>query len=187
MNARHTGVTFNYMKNADALIFVTYYNHAFSQGDRQFLNQLGRVKDSSAMDQMFFVVNASDLSSSEEELEQVLDHVSTQLRGNGIRAPRLFPVSSMLALEGKTGNDATLLEQSGFIRFEEEFNRFAGSELADLAVGGASEEIARVIKRLKTRAEDAAQGKRCYSVAGMSWAPSRNSPFRGYICSRNGP
>ena len=58
VNARHTGVTFNYMKNADALIFVTYYNHAFSQGDRQFLNQLGRVKDSSAMDQMFFVVNA---------------------------------------------------------------------------------------------------------------------------------
>ncbi|NEU62066.1 dynamin family protein [Paenibacillus sp. ALJ109b] len=159
VNARHTGVTFNYMKNADALIFVTYYNHAFSQGDRQFLNQLGRVKDSSAMDQMFFVVNASDLSSSEEELEQVLDHVSTQLRSNGIRAPRLFPVSSMLAMEGKTGNDATLLEQSGFIQFEEEFNRFAGSELADLAVGGASEEIARVIKRVKTRAEDAAQGE----------------------------
>ncbi|WP_174532167.1 dynamin family protein, partial [Paenibacillus pabuli] len=159
VNARHTGVTFNYMKNADALIFVTYYNHAFSQGDRQFLNQLGRVKDSSAMDQMFFVVNASDLSSSEEELEQVLDHVSTQLRSNGIRAPRLFPVSSMLAMEGKTANDVTLLEQSGFIQFEEEFNRFAGKELADLAVGGASEEIARVIKRLKTRAEDAAQGE----------------------------
>lgn len=159
VNARHTGVTFNYMKNADALIFVTYYNHAFSQGDRQFLNQLGRVKDSSAMDQMFFVVNASDLSSSDEELEQVLDHVSTQLRSNGIRAPRLFPVSSMLAMEGKTGNDAKLLEQSGFIQFEEEFNRFAGRELADLAVGGASEEIVRVMKRLKTRAEDAAQGE----------------------------
>ncbi|MGP3784899.1 dynamin family protein [Paenibacillus sp. 1A_MP2] len=187
VNARHTGVTFNYMKNADALIFVTYYNHAFSQGDRQFLNQLGRVKDSSAMDQMFFVVNASDLSSSEEELEQVLDHVSTQLRSNGIRAPRLFPVSSMLAMEGKTANDATLLEQSGFIQFEEEFNRFAGRELADLAVGGASEEIARVIKRLKTRAEDAAQGKRFYSDVVMNWAQSKNSHFRGYTCSQNGP
>ncbi|WP_181151094.1 dynamin family protein [Paenibacillus sp. PCH8] len=159
VNARHTGVTFNYMKNADALIFVTYYNHAFSQGDRQFLNQLGRVKDSSAMDQMFFVVNASDLSSSEEELEQVLDHVSTQLRSNGIRAPRLFPVSSLQAMEGKMSGDTNMLEQSGFIRFEEEFNRFAGKELADLAVGGASEEMARVIQRLKKRAEDAAQGE----------------------------
>ncbi|PZT54459.1 dynamin family protein [Paenibacillus silvae] len=159
VNARHTGVTFNYMKNADALIFVTYYNHAFSQGDRQFLNQLGRVKDSSAMDQMFFVVNASDLSSSEEELEQVLEHVGTELRSNGIRSPRLFPVSSIMAMEGKMDGNADLLQQSGFIRFEEEFNRFAGKELADLAVGGASEELARVIQRLNRRAEDAAQGE----------------------------
>ncbi|MEI2280252.1 dynamin family protein [Paenibacillus polysaccharolyticus] len=159
VNARHTGVTFNYMKNADALIFVTYYNHAFSQGDRQFLNQLGRVKDSSAMDQMFFVVNASDLSSSEEELEQVLDHVGTELRKNGIRSPRLFPVSSMLAMEGKMDGNVDRLQQSGFMRFEEEFNQFAGKELADLAVGGASEELARVIQRLKQRAEDAAQGE----------------------------
>ncbi|WP_366295238.1 dynamin family protein [Paenibacillus sp. AN1007] len=159
VNARHTGVTFNYMKNADALIFVTYYNHAFSQGDRQFLNQLGRVKDSSAMDQMFFVVNASDLSSSDEELEQVLDHVGTELRKNGIRSPRLFPVSSMLAMEGKMEGSADLLQQSGFIRFEEEFNRFAGRELADLAVGGASDEMARVIQRLTQRAADAAQGE----------------------------
>ncbi|KQY87824.1 hypothetical protein ASD24_08325 [Paenibacillus sp. Root52] len=159
VNARHTGVTFNYMKNADALIFVTYYNHAFSQGDRQFLTQLGRVKDSSAMDQMFFVVNASDLSSSEEELEQVLDHVSTQLRTNGIRSPRLFPVSSLLAMDGKSTGNAELLQQSGFTRFEEEFNRFAGRELADLAVHGAAEELTRVVQRLKQRAEDAVQGE----------------------------
>ncbi|HZG80628.1 MAG TPA: dynamin family protein, partial [Brevibacillus sp.] len=34
INARHTGVAFEYMKNADAVLFVTYYNHAFSQADR---------------------------------------------------------------------------------------------------------------------------------------------------------
>ncbi|WP_202903379.1 dynamin family protein, partial [Gorillibacterium massiliense] len=28
INARHTGVAFNYIKNADAILFVTYYNHA---------------------------------------------------------------------------------------------------------------------------------------------------------------
>ena len=28
VNARHTGVAFNYIKNADAILFVTYYNHA---------------------------------------------------------------------------------------------------------------------------------------------------------------
>lgn len=55
VNARHTGVTFNYMKHADALVFVTYYNHAFTQGDRQFLNQLGRVKETLALDQTFLL------------------------------------------------------------------------------------------------------------------------------------
>lgn len=64
INARHTGVTFNYMKNADIILFVTYYNHAFSQADRQFLTQLGRVKDAFELDKMFFLVNAADLAAS---------------------------------------------------------------------------------------------------------------------------
>src|SRR5690606_28790828 len=34
INARHTNVAFEYIKNADAIIFVTYYNHAFSQADK---------------------------------------------------------------------------------------------------------------------------------------------------------
>ncbi|MFD2879217.1 dynamin family protein [Paenibacillus rhizoplanae] len=50
LHARHTGVTFGYMKNADAICFVTYYNHAFSKADRSLLAQLGRIKDSFALD-----------------------------------------------------------------------------------------------------------------------------------------
>lgn len=46
INARHTGVAFDYIKNSDAILFVTYYNHAFSRADREFLIQLGRVKES---------------------------------------------------------------------------------------------------------------------------------------------
>ncbi|MDT2275627.1 dynamin family protein [Paenibacillus larvae] len=70
INARHTGVAFNYIKNADAVWFVTYYNHAFSQADREFLLQLGRVKDSFELDKMFFVVNATDLASSKKNFKK---------------------------------------------------------------------------------------------------------------------
>ena len=73
VNARHTGVAFNYIKNADAVLFVTYYNHAFSQADRQFLMQLGRVKDQFELDKMFFLVNAADLAADQEELEGVTE------------------------------------------------------------------------------------------------------------------
>lgn len=32
------------MKNADALLFVTYYNHAFSKADREFCFSLGALR-----------------------------------------------------------------------------------------------------------------------------------------------
>lgn len=158
VNARHTGVTFNYMKHADALVFVTYYNHAFTQGDRQFLMQLGRVKDALVMDQTFFVVNAADLSSGEEELAAVVQHVSQELRSTGIRQARVYPVSSLLALQGKSQADTEKYERSGFAAFEEAFASFAGQELAGLSVRAAAQDIGRVRQRMEQWAEAASEG-----------------------------
>lgn len=98
INARHTGVAFDYIKNADAVFFVTYYNSAFSHADRDFLFQLGRVKDSFAMDKMFFLVNAADLAKTAPELDEVLKHVEDSVAACGIRNPRIYPVSSQTAL-----------------------------------------------------------------------------------------
>src|SRR5690606_32600802 len=67
IHARHTDVAFEYIKNADAIFFVTYYNHAFSKADKEFLIQLGRVKDSFELDKMFFIINAMDLANNEDE------------------------------------------------------------------------------------------------------------------------
>ncbi|WP_249686057.1 dynamin family protein, partial [Bacillus velezensis] len=61
-----TDVSFQYIKNAGAILFVTYYNHVFSRAGREFLIQLGRVKDTFALDKMFFLINAADLAESEE-------------------------------------------------------------------------------------------------------------------------
>ena len=115
-------------------MFVTYYNHAFSQADKQFLMQLGRVKDQFELDKMFFLVNAADLASGEEELGDVLRHVESNLLQHGIRHPRLFPVSSMGGLQGKQSGDAALLEQSGIPAFERSFLAFTRDELGALAV-----------------------------------------------------
>ncbi|MGM1020470.1 MAG: dynamin family protein [Bacillota bacterium] len=155
VNARHTGVTFNYMKHADALVFVTYYNHAFTQGDRQFLNQLGRVKETLALDQTFFIVNAADLASSEEELQSVTRHVQEQLQANGIRKPRIYPLSSMLALEAAEQGEASLRAASRFDAFENDFSAFAAEELAGLSIASAMQELARLRSRLEQHAVDA--------------------------------
>ncbi len=149
VNARHTGVAFTYMKNADAILFVTYYNHAFSQADRQFLEQLGRVKDAFALDKMFFIVNAADLASSREELDQVVAHLKANLLTFGIRNPRIYPVSSLQALDAKLSGDAEALARSGFRRFESDFFTFAEEELAELAVASANSELRRAVLTLK--------------------------------------
>jgi len=145
INARHTGVAFNYIKNADAILFVTYYNHAFSQADREFLLQLGRVKESFELDKMFFVVNAADLASSPEELGDVVKHVETNLLQYGIRFPRVYPVSSLNALDAKLTGDDTAMGQSGIELFEREFVRFTIDELAQIAIQSAEHELVRSI------------------------------------------
>ncbi|MGK9266400.1 dynamin family protein [Bacillus inaquosorum] len=102
MNKRHTELAFQYIKDADAFFYMTYYQHSFSKGDRSFLRKLGLVKESLSMDKMFFVINAADLAKDKSELETVTDYVSTELVKEGIHSPQLFTVSSKEELLGKS-------------------------------------------------------------------------------------
>ncbi|HJV45022.1 MAG TPA: dynamin family protein [Bacillota bacterium] len=182
INARHTGVAFEYIKNADAVLFVTYYNHAFSHADREFLQQLGRVKDTFEMDKMFFIVNAADLAKSKEELMHVVDHVKDNLVTCGIRGPRLYPVSSQTALlarmlakgslspsaervyRDRTGSGDTLmppkeaLKFAGFETFEADFIRFTVEELTQVAINSALGEMRRVKHNLEAYLSSSKQG-----------------------------
>ncbi|WP_067849780.1 dynamin family protein [Alicyclobacillus mali (ex Roth et al. 2021)] len=101
IHRRHTNVAFHYMREADAIVFVMYYTHAFSQADREFLLQLSGVQDVAGTNKLFSVVNAVDLAESREELDAVLDRVKQDERRLGVREPRLYPVSAQLALAAR--------------------------------------------------------------------------------------
>ncbi|HLR68849.1 MAG TPA: dynamin family protein [Virgibacillus sp.] len=131
VNARHTNVAFDYIKEADAILYVTYYNHAITSGDRDFLIQLGRVKDSFEMDKMFFIVNASDLAETQEDLDLVVKYVTGQLLHFGIRHPKIFPVSSKQSLAEKIDGQELNEEMNAF---EEDFFRFIDEDLTALTV-----------------------------------------------------
>lgn len=146
INARHTGAAFEYIKNSDAILFVTYYNHPFSKADREFLIQLGRVKDSFAMDKMFFIVNAVDLSQTPDELDEVMDYVGDQLNGFGIRFPKLFPLTSKGALAEKLQPGSfrhDFLPNSGIDQFQARFDEFIEHDLTELAIESAEAAIIR--------------------------------------------
>ena len=146
INARHTGAAFEYIKNSDAILFVTYYNHPFSKADREFLIQLGRVKDSFAMDKMFFIVNAVDLASTPDEQEEVMEYVIGQLNGFGIRFPKLFPLTSKGALAEKLNPGSfshAFLPNSGLDKFQARFDDFIEHDLTGLAIESAEAAVIR--------------------------------------------
>ncbi|MDR6122647.1 GTPase Era involved in 16S rRNA processing [Bacillus sp. SLBN-46] len=144
INARHTGVAFDYIKNSDAILFVTYYNHAFSKADREFLIQLGRVKESFQMDKMFFIINAIDLAENNEEKELVAEYVADQLIKYGIRNPHLYSLSSLLALNEK--QNKTQSTHSGMNYFEQAFYQFISNDLTEMAISSANKELNRVVE-----------------------------------------
>ncbi|OYD09454.1 dynamin family protein [Paludifilum halophilum] len=156
IHARHTEVAFQYMKKADAVLFVTYYNHAFSRADREFLIQLGRVKDIFSMDKMFFIMNAADLASSREERKKVEQYIREQLVQYGIRHPRLFPVSSLQALEEKRGWRSG--RDSGLDVFEQAFTGFLKKDLMQVSLNGLRGEVERTRQALLDHIGFACQG-----------------------------
>src|SRR5699024_5703497 len=134
VNARHTNVAFDYIKHADAILYVTYYNHALSRADKDFLMQVGSVKEAFELDKMFLIIHDADLAQDEEELKMVNDYVENELRQLGIRLPRLYPVSSRQSLENKL-EQAPLNEKMQV--FEERFYKFIKTDLAQLTIQSA--------------------------------------------------
>ncbi|MED2943552.1 dynamin family protein [Bacillus swezeyi] len=128
MNKRHTELAFQYMKDADALLYLTYYQHAFSKADRSFLRKLGLIKDAFSMDKMFFILNAADLAESAGELETVEAYVRGELLKEGIQNPHFYHVSSKQELSGKSSpfND--------FSRLKKELDEFIENGLTKAAV-----------------------------------------------------
>ncbi|TCI65196.1 dynamin family protein [Exiguobacterium sp. SH0S2] len=116
---RHSEVQFGYMRDADAVLFVTYYNHAFTEADRELVIQLGRVQGTGGHD-MFFLVNASDLATDDAERDAVTDYVSNQLTKLGVRNPTVLPISSRNAIQGR---------DNGFDRFSAKLEQFVDHDL----------------------------------------------------------
>ncbi|MDG5470597.1 dynamin family protein [Jeotgalibacillus sp. ET6] len=153
INARHTDVSFEYIRRADAVLFVTYYNHAFARADREFLIQLGRVKDSFELDKMFFIVNAVDLAETEEEKDQVITYMKNQLINFGIRHPRIFGVSSQQAISSRPSET----KKSGIDAFNQSFHSFLEDDLLGMAVKTAQVNTGKTVLQLEKLIENAEQ------------------------------
>ncbi|MBQ1855195.1 MAG: dynamin family protein, partial [Anaerovibrio sp.] len=143
INARHTNMSFNFIRQSDVVLYVTYYNHAFGKADREFIIQMGRVKDSFQLDKMFFIVNAIDLAEDQDEADHVVNYVRRQLKSYGIAKPQLFTLSSQEVLEEREAGNTTPTE------FENAFYNFVVNDLNDIALSSARQEFDKAVERIR--------------------------------------
>ncbi|MGG3805336.1 dynamin family protein [Metabacillus fastidiosus] len=148
-NTRHTDIAFQYIKNADAIIYVTYFNHPFTKGDREFLRQLGRVKDSFSLDKMFFIVNAIDLAKDKEEILLVKDYIREQLFQQEIRNSQLYGISSLNILQG---ND---LFEEEFVLFKKHFFHFIENQLMNATIISMKDELSKADEQVELMIQNA--------------------------------
>lgn len=146
IHGRHTNVAFQQMRRSDAIFYLTYYNHAFSKADQYFLQQMGKVNESFGLNKLYFIINASDLANTKEELNGVRKHVYEQLRANGIEKPRLYHLSSKEGLEEKLNPTQ---KETLFAKFEEAFYRHTIVELKSLSVDLIRAQLKTYVGKIK--------------------------------------
>lgn len=98
-NSRHTMETTEIIADSDLLIYVSYYNHVFTEKDKAFLSYLNEIEVMNEASENFFVINAVDLRKNDEELVTVEDYLRTELDQLNIE-DRIYSVSSKQALGG---------------------------------------------------------------------------------------
>ncbi|ULG73330.1 dynamin family protein [Macrococcus brunensis] len=102
-NMRHTNETTEIIADSDLLIYVSYFNHVFTENDKQFIQYLNELQILSTDSATFYVINAIDLARNNTEIEQVKNYFSSELEQlNAI--PRIYELSSKQAMSARDDN-----------------------------------------------------------------------------------
>lgn len=124
--AENTQTTERFFPEADAFVLITSYDSPLSDEENRALYRI-RGTDKT----LFVIVNKQD-TVDENERQQVLDYVKSQLeRFSFNRTPQVFSVSAQEALQAKQAQEPDRVAGSGILEFEEELLRFLIEERAE--------------------------------------------------------
>ncbi len=124
--AENTQTTERFFPEADAFVLITSYDSPLSDEENRALYRI-RGTDKT----LFVIVNKQD-TVGENERQQVLDYVKSQLeRFSFHRTPQVFSVSAQEALQAKQEQEPDRVAASGILEFEEELLRFLIEERAE--------------------------------------------------------
>jgi small GTP-binding protein len=129
-------ITYGYIPQSDAVLFVLDAGQPVKESERQFLEQqiIGKSRD-----KIVFVVAKADIWTAPEQRE-ALDYVRERL-AHVVPNPPVFPVSAQAALAGRP-------EESGLPELTAHLSRFLAEERGRIALANALGEGLRAAKVL---------------------------------------
>jgi GTPase SAR1 family protein len=121
--SHNTQITYDFLPQVDAAIFVTSPESPLTSTEIEFLSDLVRH-----VQRVFVVLNKTD-QVNDKQLGEVLDFMRHSLPGDVAPTPdSWFAVSAIRALAAKRHNDAEQLTKSGFAALETTLSEFLSSE-----------------------------------------------------------
>ncbi|HHP1248049.1 TPA: dynamin family protein [Staphylococcus argenteus] len=96
-NQRHTNETEQILTSSDLILYVSYFNHSFTDNDKAFIEHMKDINQLNENQAFKMVINASDLAENEDDLEAVKNYVSDALSQVNLHSD-IFAVSSREAL-----------------------------------------------------------------------------------------
>ncbi|ELJ9245791.1 dynamin family protein [Staphylococcus pseudintermedius] len=115
-NQRHTNETEKILTTSDLILYVSYFNHAFTDNDKAFIEHMKNINQLKEQQAFKMVINATDLAENEVDKRAVRDYVADTLMQVQMQ-PEIFSVSSRAAL---TKGDAGVQQLKASIsRFSE--------------------------------------------------------------------
>lgn len=132
VHQHNTEITYQYLPQADVVIFVVSVDQPVSRAELDFLSDIRRYAG-----KVFCLLNKTD-TLTEAELAESVAFVSGALReALGVQAP-VFPVSARLARQGR-------LMESGFPEFDAALRRFLREEGGEVWAGSLCRNLLRLL------------------------------------------
>ncbi|MCU5745508.1 dynamin family protein [Staphylococcus sp. SQ8-PEA] len=104
-NQRHTNETEKILTSSDLILYVSYFNHSFTDNDKRFIEHMKDMNQLNENQAFKMIINATDLAESDEDLVAVKNYVRDALKQVNMHSD-IFGVSSREALKkGDRGID----------------------------------------------------------------------------------
>jgi len=147
VHQHNTDVSYQYLPQADAVIFVASVDQPVSRAELDFLIHIRRYAG-----KVFCLLNKLDYLSEADLAESVAFATGALHDALGVPVP-VFPVSARLALEGCTAQTPELLARSRFPEFDAALRQFLHEEGGEVWVESVRRNLLRLLAEVKLAIE----------------------------------